>query len=70
MDKLTWRKSSFSGGEGNCVEVAMHDSGISVRDTKDNGSGPELTFTPAEWQAFLNAVRAGEFDITGDIAAA
>lgn len=31
-----WRKSSYSGGEGdNCVEVAVRPGGVRVRDTKD-----------------------------------
>ena len=36
-DNLTWRKSSFSGGQGgDCVEVAeLPDGGRAVRDSKD-----------------------------------
>ncbi|MFI9434201.1 MULTISPECIES: DUF397 domain-containing protein [Streptosporangium] len=26
------------------------------------GHGPKLFFTPAEWDAFLNGVKADEFD--------
>ena len=60
----TWRKSSFSGGNGgNCVEVADHDGMILVRDTKDHGRGPIHRFTRAEWKAFTAGVRAGEFDL-------
>lgn len=54
-----WRKSSASG-TGNCVEVRCGDT-VRVRDSKDP-SGPVLTFTLAEWSAFLAGVRAGEFD--------
>ncbi|WP_327048120.1 DUF397 domain-containing protein [Microbispora sp. NBC_01189] len=35
---------------------------IAVRDSKDP-EGPALLFTPAEWAAFLDGVRAGEFEI-------
>lgn len=57
-----WHKSSFSGGgNGNCVEVATLAAGwVAVRDSKDR-SGPALVFTPGEWSAFLDGVRAGEF---------
>jgi hypothetical protein len=57
-----WFKSSFSGGSNGCVEVAFLDDGsTAVRDSKDR-TGPALIFTPAEWDAFVNGARAGEFD--------
>jgi hypothetical protein len=56
-----WLKSSASN-TGNCVEVAFVEGGdVLVRDSK----APDervLSFTPAEWDAFLAGVRAGEFD--------
>lgn len=63
MDEIGWRKSSFSGGNGGgCVEVAfLPDGRIAVRDTKDR-SLPPHHYTPAEWDAFVAGVRAGEFD--------
>lgn len=59
-----WRKSSYSNAHGgNCVEVAdLPDGGRLVRDTKDEGRGPNLRFTASEWQAFVLGVRDGEFD--------
>jgi uncharacterized protein DUF397 len=33
-----------------------------VRDSKDR-EGPALVFTPGEWRAFLDGVRASEFDL-------
>ncbi|HEY0001001.1 MAG TPA: DUF397 domain-containing protein [Actinoplanes sp.] len=58
-----WHKSTRSGGNGgDCVEVARNLPGIvAVRDSKDP-DGPALTFTRAEWSAFLAGVRAGDFD--------
>jgi hypothetical protein len=48
-----WRKSSYSGNTGNCVEVALNLPGIvTVRDSK-NPDGPALAFTADEWRAFL-----------------
>jgi Domain of unknown function (DUF397) len=60
-DKLQWFKSSFSSGNGQCVECAyLPDGGIAVRDSKDR-SAAELHFTADEWRAFVAGVRAGEF---------
>jgi hypothetical protein len=56
----TWRKSTRSG-DGNCVEVAVVDDGIAVRDSKDQDGGI-LLFTPVEMAAFVEGVKAGEFD--------
>lgn len=58
----TWIKSSLSAYNGNCVEVAglAHDR-IRVRDSK-HPRGAVLSFTPAEWDAFVGGVRNGEFD--------
>ncbi|MBD0738531.1 DUF397 domain-containing protein [Streptomyces sp. CBMA29] len=56
-----FKKSSYSGAENNCLEVAAtSDGGRTVRDSKDPG-GPTLTFTPTEWSAFLTGTRNGEF---------
>jgi hypothetical protein len=58
----TWRKSTRSGAEGGCVEVRYVDERIEVRDTKDRAGGTQR-FTETEWLAFLDGVRAGEFDL-------
>jgi hypothetical protein len=61
--ELTWRKSSYSNGQGgNCVEVAdLSDGDQAVRDSKDP-TGPALTLTAATWTAFTAGVKSGEFD--------
>ncbi|MEV6338939.1 DUF397 domain-containing protein [Nocardia vinacea] len=57
-----WFKSSHSGANANCVEVAyLPNTLVGVRDSK-NPSGPALVFTPAEWSAFTAATTRGEFD--------
>jgi hypothetical protein len=56
-----WRTSSRSGGNGACVEARQVDGHVEVRDSKDQ-SGPVLTFSPADWLAFVGGVREGEFD--------
>lgn len=58
-----WRKSRRSGTNGNCVEVNLTEDSVKVRDTKDGGRGPILTFTASEWTAFAAGVRDGEFDL-------
>lgn len=58
----TWIKSSLSAYNGNCVEVAgLSGDTIRVRDSK-NPRGGVLSFTTAEWDAFIGGVRIGEFD--------
>ncbi|WP_024875641.1 DUF397 domain-containing protein [Saccharomonospora piscinae] len=59
---VTWRKSSYSGAMGNCVEVARLTSGeIAFRNSRDP-HGPALVYTKAEIAAFLAGAKAGEFD--------
>lgn len=60
--EVAFAKSSRSGNNGACVEVGQCDCGVKVRDSKDQ-TGPVLTFTHAEWAAFVGGVRDGEFDI-------
>lgn len=57
----SWRKSILSG-DGECVEVAVVDGAVGVRDSKNPG-GPHLTFTAGEWSAFIRGVKTGEFDL-------
>ena len=47
-----WGKSTRSGGEGNCVEVAGLPGVISVRDSKDQ-AGPVLAFSDDAWRSFV-----------------
>ena len=56
-----WRKSSRSNGQGQCVEIALAPTAVAVRDSK-HPTGAVLTFTPAEWAAFVAGAKAGEFD--------
>ncbi len=63
-----WRKSSHSNMNG-CVEVAVVDGRIAVMDgvvtvrSSRDPHGSVLEFTTHEWQAFLDGVRSGEFDL-------
>jgi hypothetical protein len=68
---MDWRKSSFSGESGNCVEVSWRKSSFSgdggncveirqdlaaIRDSK-NPNGPTLTVDMATLLAFLTTAR-------------
>ena len=71
-----WRRSTFCGdsscvevqfqrstfcGETSCVEVHRGDEFVHVRDSKTPTTW--LRFDLAEWQAFTDGVKAGEFDL-------
>ena len=57
-----WRKSTYSGVQGNCVEVApLGDGGFAVRNSRFP-EGPALIFTAAEMSAFVAGAKDGEFD--------
>jgi len=58
---LTWRKAKRSTTNGACIEIASVPGKIAVRDSKDP-SGPVLVYTPAEFGAFLDGAKKGEFD--------
>ncbi|MFF1367002.1 DUF397 domain-containing protein [Streptomyces virginiae] len=48
-----WRVSSYSGGQGECVEVADNiPDVVPVRDSK-RPAGPVIGFAPHAWQAFV-----------------
>ncbi|MGW5420868.1 DUF397 domain-containing protein [Streptomyces sp. NPDC003943] len=55
----SWTKSSYSGGNGACVEVKSPVvNAIDVRDSKAP-EGPSLSFGPSSWNAFVGEVSAG-----------
>lgn len=61
--EATWRHSSYSqGSDQTCVDVAITEVSVLVRDSKDP-DGPVLRFSWLEWEVFLIATRDGEFDL-------
>jgi hypothetical protein len=60
LSQAAWRRSSYSGGTGNCVEVAGTLRGaVAIRDSKDP-DGPALVLVPAAWRALARRVKGGE----------
>ncbi|MCX4750443.1 DUF397 domain-containing protein [Kitasatospora sp. NBC_01287] len=60
---LNWRTSSYSSGNGQCVEVASAVGAVATRDSKDP-NGPALTFPAVEWLGFIKMVKARSFPST------
>lgn len=57
LSRGEWRKSSYSGQSGNCVEVARNlPDLVAIRDSK-SPSGPNLLVSPETWRAFLLTLR-------------
>ncbi|WP_308169553.1 DUF397 domain-containing protein [Acrocarpospora catenulata] len=62
LSEADWRKSRYSIN-GNCVEFARLDAAhVGIRDSKDR-DGAVLIFAVSEWAAFINGVKAGEFEV-------
>ena len=61
-----WIKSSRSFSNSNCVEVKRLECGeVGVRNSRFP-DGLVLSFTPAEFAAFREGIKAGEFDHFGE----
>jgi hypothetical protein len=48
----TWRTSTHSGENGNCVQISLTTTEALVRDSK-NTTGPLLDLTPEAWRALV-----------------
>lgn len=57
LDGAAWRKSSYSSGSGNCIEVAASaPAWAAMRDSK-NTAGPALVVAATEFDRFVAAAR-------------
>lgn len=50
-----WFKSSYSNGNGNCVEVRRGGTAVGARDSKQQ-AGPVMLVSRESWQAFVFGV--------------
>jgi len=62
LSTAVWRTSSFSDGTGACVEVALLEDGRTAVRNKGHPEAGVVLFTPAEMDAYIKGVKAGEFD--------
>jgi hypothetical protein len=60
LENAAWRKSSHSGAQGNCVELAWPGvEVVAVRNSRDP-HGPALVYARADLAAFLAGMRNRE----------
>ncbi|MGA4902601.1 DUF397 domain-containing protein [Streptomyces griseoincarnatus] len=55
LAQARWRKSSYSGGANDCVEVAELGGHAAVRDSKNISCGP-LLFSKAAMRALVSGI--------------
>lgn len=57
---FAWTKSSYSGNQGDCVEVAHGalPAALPVRDSK-RPAGPAVVISDTAWGGFVDAVKRG-----------
>lgn len=58
LARAPWRKSSYSGGANDCLEVAELGERAAVRDSKDISRGP-LLFSTAAMRALVSGIANG-----------
>jgi hypothetical protein len=58
---FAWTRSTYSGNQGNCVEVAHGalSAALPVRDSKVP-AGPAVVFGDAPWGVFVDALKSGD----------
>lgn len=56
-----WRKSSFSNGGDNCLEVSAPSAGglVGIRDSKLSDDSPVLVVASSQWRELLIEIRSG-----------
>jgi hypothetical protein len=62
-----WRKATRSANDGACVEVALVNGQIAVRDSKDPG-GSWLRYPARSWHDFTSIVKTNGCSFTQTLA--
>jgi len=60
LGELSWRVARQCNG-GACIRVASAGDTVVIGDSK-NPHGPVLAYSRAEWSAFVEGIRQGDFD--------
>ncbi|HCT78704.1 MAG TPA: DUF397 domain-containing protein [Micromonosporaceae bacterium] len=60
---IDWAKAQSCGGSNGCVEVALHEGRVLVRDSEDP-DGAVLAFQVKQWASFIVGAKNGEFDFS------
>lgn len=60
--RTAWRKSSYSGGGENCVEVAHIPGHVGIRDSK-NPQSALLILANTRWAALTNEIKNGRYNL-------
>jgi hypothetical protein len=62
-----WRKTRRSANDGACVEVALVNGRIAVRDSKDPG-GSWLRYPAQSWREFASSLKVEGYSSTHTLA--
>jgi hypothetical protein len=63
MMATNWRKSSYSGsGQSDCVELALSDGAVGIRDSK-NPQTPHISVGREALANLLTQIKAGKLDL-------
>ncbi|CAM3132238.1 DUF397 domain-containing protein [Stackebrandtia soli] len=61
--KAEWRRTTNLDGTPGKLEIGFADNGLVALRYAEEPDGTILIYTPAEWDAFVEGVKDGEFDI-------
>jgi hypothetical protein len=65
LSHAAWFKATASQNNGGCVEVAVNLPGVvAIRDSKNPADGAHV-ISVAAFDAFVEAARAGRYDLPG-----